>query len=170
MPFGAGLRKLRNENAGNRIKSIYERGRSGESLEAVLSDFCGGPASLAAAQQFYISLNAAARMMCTLIIYSSMHIIMQRIACRPPERPSAIQGGAAAAPKGLIPRLFVRFHGRRPPPAEISGPPGAPFKRTAAGRRLHFNILCSLPKTSCNIRNFFKILAFGYFAYILNVI
>jgi hypothetical protein len=50
MPFGAGLRKLRNENAGNRIKSIYERRRSGESLEAVLSDFRGGPASLAAAQ------------------------------------------------------------------------------------------------------------------------
>jgi hypothetical protein len=50
MPFGAGLRKLRNENAGNRIKSIYERGRSGESLEAALSDFCGRPASLAVAQ------------------------------------------------------------------------------------------------------------------------
>jgi hypothetical protein len=83
-----------------------------------------------------------------LIIYSGMHIIKQRIACRPPERPSAIQGGAAAAPKGLIPRLFVRFHGRRPPPVEISGPPGAPSKRIAAGRRLHFNILCSLPKIS----------------------
>jgi hypothetical protein len=40
----------RNENAGNRKKSIYERGRNGESLEAVLSDFCGGPASLVAAQ------------------------------------------------------------------------------------------------------------------------
>ncbi|MDR1542115.1 MAG: hypothetical protein LBU32_29885 [Clostridiales bacterium] len=50
MAFGAGLRKLRNENAGNRIKSIYERGRGGESLEAALSDFCGGPASLAAAR------------------------------------------------------------------------------------------------------------------------
>jgi hypothetical protein len=43
-----GLRKLRNENVGNRAESIYEKGRCEESLEAVLSDFRGRPANMAA--------------------------------------------------------------------------------------------------------------------------
>jgi hypothetical protein len=40
MPFGSGLRKLRNENARNPIKSIYDRGRGGgmSELQGVLSE------------------------------------------------------------------------------------------------------------------------------------
>jgi hypothetical protein len=72
---------------------------------------------------------------------------MQRVACRPPERLSAVQGGAAVAPKGLI---FVRFHGRMRPPVEISGP-GAPFKRTVGNLNGRKAQLCAFIRLAAHV-------------------